>query len=186
MTRLLSRSAGLALLLSGVALCIAIVLFLILAQLLGPDTVIKGLQCHLGFSEECLVQKLRAERRELAKIRKETENMQEIFKKLEALDHASSSYVIFFEQDSGRNRISTGHRYVSLLDPNTIDSAWCNLYFPNLSSISQHVTIAKMSSKFRVRYESLSARTMRKAGLDQAELQAALTLCTWPEGAILP
>lgn len=183
MTRLFSRSAGLALLLTGAVATFLIALFLILTQIIGEQTVIQGIKCQIGLSEECLLKELRAERAELEALRDRHQELEALYARLQAIDHAASSYVVFHE-DHGffSGTVHTGHRYASLIDPSTFTGGWCYLGLDSNGSLARNFFLADMDAGLRITPRAHSEDDLRDAGLSERDVAKALKRCSWPEG----
>lgn len=180
MTKLFSRSAGLALLLSGAALTFLIALFLILTQIIGERTVVEGIKCQLGLSEDCLLKELRAERARLDALQTRYEELESLYSRLSALDHAASSFVIFHAHHlSSGGTVQTSHRYASLIDPSTLTGGWCYLDLGGVP-LNRNFYLADMDRRLRVTPMAYSKADLDAAGLSEADVAAATKRCTWP------
>lgn len=182
LTRLISRSAGLTLLLSGVVLCFTIALFLILTKLVGEEQVIDTITCQLGLSEDCLLGELRAERARLAAMQARTQDLEALYERLASLDHASASYVVFYEDHSLLGQtVHTGHRYASLLDPSAFTGAWCYIGLSDNGALAKNFFLADMDSGLSVTRRAHSADDLRNAGLSTRDVATAIKRCIWPQ-----
>lgn len=183
MKRLLSRTASCALLITGIGLTTVIAGALIITSLVGPKPVIDAVSCQLGFSQTCLLQELRQEKKKLRKLQGRTAELEALYKRLSKLDHASSSYAVFYHDKKGKFTVSTGVKYVSLVKPGTLTSGWCYIRLSSSGSLDQNLHIANMDSKLKVTKNTFSAKRLSKIRLTQKDVSQALSRCKWPEGA---
>ena len=118
MLKLMGRSLSLGILSGAIAVTFAIILFLIAVVLAGEGPVIKGISCQLGISKECILLELQEEREKLRGMERRNrelmarnKEMEALVERLSALDHASESYVVFFEKRGHGHTVSTGHTF---------------------------------------------------------------------------
>lgn len=130
MLKYITRPLALVAMTGAILLTFAIIVLMMSVVIFGQAPVLRGVSCYLGLSQECLLRDLKEERRKIDKLEKRQRELMAqvteadtILKRLSALDHASSSYVVFFEARDGLRKVTTGHTYASLLDPSTLIGA---------------------------------------------------------------
>lgn len=205
MTNLFGRGLASIILINATILAFLIAVFLIAVQLVGPKPVIDAISCELSLSHECLRNDLRKERRkldlerqkrqleekkrsaleervaELKRIEKRAKELEALYQRLAKLDHAASSYVVFHTSSFRRYKVETGHKYASLLDPNTLIEGWCSIVL-NGGAIARFFTIAGFEKNRRVVNQTVGRTTLREAGLSGRDVSSARKYCKWPRG----
>lgn len=211
MFKFLGRGLSLSILTGAIVLTFAIILFLMAVVLAGEGPVIHGVSCQLGLAEDCIRQELREERqklrsmqqknREMRAFNKEVEarndEMQKHFNKLQArnkelealhkrlssLDHASSSYVVFYEDKSGSYLVSTGHTYASLVAPNKLIGAHCYFHVGIKGAGSRQIRLGTMSRYKKITLNHYSRSDLQITGANVNDISALQARCKWPVGA---
>ena len=190
MLRLMGRSLSLGILSGAIAVNFAIILFLIAVVLAGEGPVVKGSSCQLGISKECIILELQEERKRLRGMERRNrelmarnKEMAALVERLSALDHASESYVVFFEKRGHGHTVSTGHTYASLLNPETLIGAHCYVHVNLSGAGTRQVRLGNMSRRKRVTLNSYSRSDLRGTGLSVSDITKMQALCQWPEGA---
>ena len=187
--RLVNRTIGLTLLAAAAALTTTLAIVLIAVQLIGEEELLNRVACHVGLSERCVREQLEDSQRELERQKRESERlrgeiaeMQKLFDRLADLDHAASSYVIFYHNGDGPREVVSGHRYASLLDPATLTAGWCYIRVDQGTAIAGSLHIASFESDLKLQRKTVSARDRGIADLTEGEIEEAHTRCHWPEG----
>jgi len=202
MKRFIRQSLGFVLLLAGLVLTASLVLFLILWSLLGTDVpAIQRLLCKHDLTEACAIEAAEAEaaavRAEmedlLAQMRKKEAEfqdlgrrraeLQELYDRLERLENATESYVIFSHDRGGVYPVVTGWQYASLLEPNRLTKGWC--YFDVVQGSDNDkrtVYLAEFGSGLRLTANPVNSSTLRDLGLSETGLSSLRARCKWPEG----
>ena len=183
MLRFIGRAVGLSFLALGIVLTFVVAITLIAMQLLGDEEAIEEISCRLDLSQECVRDELAEERRRLEELRARTGELEALYERLTRLDHASESFTLFYSDYSGPNTISSGHRYASLIDPETFISGWCYIHLPSPAGVSIDLFVARMGADRIVTRETVSDEALAESGLTQADIDAALQHCRWPEAA---
>lgn len=190
MLKLLGRSLSLTVLTSAIILTFAIIVFLMAVVLAGEGPVMKGISCQIGLSEDCVRQELQKQRQNLREMQRKNRELmarnqetEALLERLAALDHASSSYVIFYEQRGHRHTVSTGHTYKSLVDPDTLIGAHCYFFASEQGAGSLQIWLGKMNERKHLTINSYRASELRGTGLSQSDIAALQALCKWPAGA---
>lgn len=190
MLKFLSRTASISILTGAIALTFAIIVFLMAVVLAGEGPVMKTISCQLGLSKECVWVELQKERKALKVLRQENDALQSevkkaeaLFKRLSDLDHASESYVVFFESEARGYTVSTGYTYASLLDPETLVSAHCYIHAKVFGAGSRQIRIGKMDRNKRISLERYKASSLKGSGVSVSDIAAFQSACRWPNGA---
>lgn len=190
MLKLVGRSLSFTILSGAILLTFAIIVFLMAVVLAGEGPVMKGISCQLGLSEDCLRQELQREQQKLHQMQRRNnaltarnEEMEVLLERLAALDHASSSYVVFYQNAGRRHTVSTGHTYASLLDPDTLIGAHCYVHADVSGAGSRQIRLGNMDKGMRLSIKRYGAADLRGTGLDTSGIAALQALCRWPEGA---
>ncbi|SMX28207.1 hypothetical protein TRP8649_02322 [Pelagimonas phthalicica] len=189
MLKFSSRAISMTILASAIALTFSIIVFLMAVVLVGEGPVIKGIACELNVSEDCLRKDLQKERQKFQQMQRRNQELQAENKKMEALverlaalDHASSSYVVFYTK-SGRRSVTTGHTYASLLKPDDLIGAHC-YFFANVTGAgTRQVNLGKMDRRMRLKLSNYNPSELRGTGVSVADIAALQAQCQWPEGA---
>ena len=176
-----SRTGAAALMFTGALLAVAVALALIVIQLVGERPVLNGIACQLGVSQTCLLQDLEEERQRLRGLRERTAELEALYQRLSALEHASSSYTLFTFNSDVRPTVVTGIEYASLIEPDQLTSGRCYIDLGHRNGVQRHVTIATFETDLRVRSERLNAAQLQASGLSRNDMNAALARCAWPE-----
>lgn len=187
--RWINRTIGLTLLMGAAALTTALAIALIAVQLIGEEALVERVACHIGLSDKCVrdqleesQQELERQRREGARLRGRIAEMEAVLGRLSALDHAASSYVIFYRDTAGRFDVVTGHQYASLLDPETLTAGWCYIDVDRGSALRGSLYISRFDADLALRNDSVSAEDRRAANLPRGAIDEARSRCTWPDG----
>lgn len=137
-----------------------------------------------------LAEEVEAERQKTERLKRQAQalenrkaELERLYNRLATLDHASSSYVVFYDAQLGSRKVSTGHTYASLLDPETLVRAHCYFYGSVSGAGSRQITLGGMSKAKRVTYERYSDSELRDAGFSRSEIEKLRTKCRWPDGA---
>lgn len=201
--RLISRTVGLALLTAAMGLTTILAIALIMIQLFGEEAFMDRLACNLGLSDDCIRQQLEETRehlehkkreldrerqelsrtrRDLAGTRSRMSELEGMFERLSKVGHAASSYVVFYDTEMGPFGVQSGHRYASLLDPDTLIGGWCSIQFLSADSVHSFVHIQQFDRNLRLYEVTVSPASRRAAGLTLQDIKAARTRCKWPAG----
>ncbi|OUS37249.1 hypothetical protein A9Q94_06510 [Rhodobacterales bacterium 56_14_T64] len=192
MLKFMGRSLSLSILSGAIAITFVIIMFLMAVVLVGERPVVRGLACQFGISSDCAGQKLRLElqqeQKRLEQMRGQNrdlmarnQEMEALLKRLASLDHAASSYVIFYEDSNSSPTVTTGHTYASLLDPDTLVSAHCYLQVEVKGAGTRQVNLGKMSDGAKISLRNYSKAELKQADLSARELSALQSRCQWPE-----
>lgn len=117
------------------------------------------------------------------KLQTRNNELEALHKRLSSLDHASSSYVVFYEEKSGPYVVSTGHTYASLVEPNTMIAAHCYFYSGVTGAGKRQINLGKMSRDKRVTKSRYSRSELSGTGLSVNDITALQERCRWPSGA---
>jgi hypothetical protein len=139
--------------------------------------------CELGLSKDCLRQELQEERQRLHELQERNAEMEALFQRLASLDHASSSYVVFYSDTSASLTVTTGHTYASLLDPDALIGAHCYFYAGTAGAGSRQIELADMNRNLRIKNNRYSRWALRGTGVKRVDIAALQARCQWPEGA---
>ena len=180
MLRFMGRSVGLTFLSLGIALAFAVALVLILIQLLGGRDFIDDVSCRLGLSTDCIREELAAERERLEGMRARLQELEALYGRLAGLEHASESFVVFYEDHTGPFKVVSGHRYESLTEPGTFVSAWCYINASRRRTLNVNLHIAEMDDDGELTAELIDDEALSISGVTQAEVAAARHRCRWP------
>jgi uncharacterized protein YhaN len=124
-----------------------------------------------------------ARQADLENLEREKAALREIRDRLERIENASESYVIFTEDHGGVYPVITGWRYASLLEPNRLTAGWC--YFDvklHNSSDKRTIYLAKFDSSHDLKPDPVSQETLTELGLSPGGLDSLRARCVWPEG----
>jgi hypothetical protein len=124
-----------------------------------------------------------ARQADLENLEREKAALREIRDRLERIENASESYVIFTEDRGGVYPVITGWRYASLLEPNRLTAGWC--YFDvklHNSSDKRTIYLTKFDDSHDLIPEPVSDATLTELGLSSIGLESLRARCVWPEG----
>lgn len=183
MTRFFGRSVALSFLATGIGLSLLIAVGLIVIQLFGGQPFIERIACVLELSDDCLQEELEQERNRLHLLRDRNRELEALYERLDRLDFASESFVVFYRDNSGPHEVVTGHRYASLIEPGTLTGGWCYVDLPTLAGLSNQVFVARMDADMVVTPEPLEDSALREVSMTRSDVAEAAGRCQWPGGA---
>lgn len=184
------RTLSLTILMSAIVLTTVIIVFMMAVVLAGEGPVVRGISCQLGLSEGCLRQELQEERNQLKLLRRKNEELlaenqeaEALIQRLSDLDHASSSYVVFYTSTRRGVNLDTGHTYASLLDPDTLIGAHCYVHAQVRGAGTRRIDLGTMSPRKRLTLNRYSSAALRGTGFGTSDIADLQALCQWPPGA---
>lgn len=183
MLKIIGRTISLMALGGGIVITFTIVFFMIAIALLGEDKVIRAVACQVGVGENCLRQELLQERKKLQQMQERNAKMEALLERLAKLDHASSSYVVFYINERGKHEVTTGHTYASLLDPNTLIGAHCYINVFQSGAGRTHIDLGNMKQNKSITLKTYKAADLAAIGLTNSEYIKLQSRCRWPNGA---
>ncbi|WP_299628359.1 hypothetical protein [uncultured Tateyamaria sp.] len=190
MLKLIARSFSLTILLSAIVLTFFIIVLMMAVVLAGEGPVMRGITCQLVISEDCVRKELQQERKRLHDLQRQNREMlaqnkkaEALIKRLSDLDHASSSYVVFYNASWKRHTVTTGHTYASLLDPDTLIAAHCYVFSRVQGAGDRQINLGNMSKSRRLSLPSYGALALRGTGLSSRDIGTMQEQCQWPDGA---
>jgi hypothetical protein len=175
---------------AGIVLTFSVIVFMMAIVLMGEGLVIKGLSCSIGLSEDCLRQDLQQERERLRQMQRrnqellaENQQAEALKQRLAELDHAASSYVVFYSAKHRSHTVKTGHTYASLLNPDALIGAHCYVTARISGAGDRHIDLGKMASNKRVSLKTYRAEALEGTGLRPTDITMLQSKCRWPDGA---
>ena len=190
MFKFLGRGLSLSVLITAILLTFTIIVFLMAVVLAGEGPVKHTIACQLNLAEDCVQRRLMEERGRLQELQRQhrrlearNTELEALLQRLASLDHASSSYVVFYKNTKGRHTVTTGHTFKSLVDPNTLIGAHCYFHVDMPGAGNREIRLGTMSARKRVTASRYSRSDLRGTGLSQNDIGSHFARCQWPEGA---
>lgn len=187
MSRFVNRLISLVALSGAISIVAALILLLMAITLVGEGPVIRGIACQFGLLEDCVRQELQEERDRLRILRNQNEEllarnaeMEALLERLASLDHASSSYVVFYTDRAAGRTVTTGHTFASLLDPDTQIGAHCYISVATRGAGNRRIDLGEMSATGAVTRDQYSAADLAGTGVSQSDISRLEQACQWP------
>lgn len=161
--------------------------FLAVGEVMAQSPTAKWAICQYGpeflCPEPLVVERDIGERPDIAGLKTRNAELERIFNRMAQIEAAAQSFTVFHENTEGPMRVTSGHRYSSMLTEGAVLGAYCYVMVTDETGLDLKVDIANMNAQFELSVLPVSDAAMAQLGLSEADQDALLPYCTWPRRA---